>query len=188
MHRRALGRRSHGGERVIHVLTTCFVGAQGAEGRRVTHGNERAEGVVTRGAEQLSLRGVTSKVDGFPVASDKVLEVRLPLRALQVAHKLVEVVVEKEGAIGQARAVVKRPSEAHRQAMTGLGELQQVLSRLGAALEGGHDHELAPPRGLGGKNAEFNEVKVCQLEGQELGYLISVKGEGFEAVVGRRAK
>eukprot|EP00965_Chrysotila_dentata_P223146 6193405-Pleurochrysis_carterae.AAC.4 len=37
MHRRKLGRPGHGGEHVIHVLKTCFVGAQEAEERWVRH-------------------------------------------------------------------------------------------------------------------------------------------------------
>eukprot|EP00965_Chrysotila_dentata_P173297 5720252-Pleurochrysis_carterae.AAC.2 len=85
---------------------------------------------------------------------------RLPLGALQASPEFVEVVKLKEGrAIGQARAIVRRPAEAHRQAMAELGEFQQVLSGLEAALEVGHDHELASPRGLGGEDAEVNEVK-----------------------------
>eukprot|EP00965_Chrysotila_dentata_P081134 2678200-Pleurochrysis_carterae.AAC.3 len=71
--------------------------------------------------------------------------------------------------------------------MAKLGELQQILSRLEVALEIGHDHELAPPLGLGGEDADIKMVSVCKLEGQELGQFLFVKGEGFEAVVGRRA-
>eukprot|EP00965_Chrysotila_dentata_P259734 6213659-Pleurochrysis_carterae.AAC.1 len=44
MQRRKLGRRGHGGERVIYVLTPCFVGTQEAERRWVTHGDEGAKG------------------------------------------------------------------------------------------------------------------------------------------------
>eukprot|EP00965_Chrysotila_dentata_P061758 2045472-Pleurochrysis_carterae.AAC.3 len=66
---------------------------------------------IVRGAEQLSLRGVTSKV-------------RLSLRALQAAPKLVGVVkLEKEGAVGQTRAVMGRPSEAYCESVTELGQL-----------------------------------------------------------------
>eukprot|EP00965_Chrysotila_dentata_P026779 888667-Pleurochrysis_carterae.AAC.1 len=68
MHWRKLGRRGHGGEGVIHVLTTCLIGAQETEGRRITHGNVRAKGGVIRGAEQLSLRGVSREVERIPIA------------------------------------------------------------------------------------------------------------------------
>eukprot|EP00965_Chrysotila_dentata_P259548 6213596-Pleurochrysis_carterae.AAC.2 len=63
----------------IHVLTPCFVGTQEAERRWVTHGDEGAKRGIVRGTEQLSLRGVTTEVQGVPVARDKVLEVRLSL-------------------------------------------------------------------------------------------------------------
>eukprot|EP00965_Chrysotila_dentata_P223145 6193405-Pleurochrysis_carterae.AAC.3 len=130
------------------------------------------------GADQLSLRGVASKVEGVPIAIDKVLEVRLPLRALQAAPELVEVVkLEKEGAIGQAQAVMRRLAEAHRQPMTELGELQQVLSRLEAALEVGQDHELAPPQGLGSKMPKSMRSKYASLGGKSLvdSFLLRVK-------------
>eukprot|EP00965_Chrysotila_dentata_P108391 3579959-Pleurochrysis_carterae.AAC.1 len=71
--------------------------------------------------------------------------------------------------------------------MAKVGELQEVLSRFEAALEIGHDHELAAPRGFGGEDAEVDEVEVVKLESQELGQLILVKRKGFEAVVDRRA-
>eukprot|EP00965_Chrysotila_dentata_P088138 2910005-Pleurochrysis_carterae.AAC.1 len=113
---------------------------------------------------------------------------RLPLGALQTAPEFVEVVkLEKEGAIVQARAIVRRPAEVHRQTMAELGEFQEVLPRLEAALEVGLDHELASPRGFGGEDAEVNQVKVCKLQGQQLGQLIFVQREGFKVIVGQRA-
>eukprot|EP00965_Chrysotila_dentata_P063487 2104244-Pleurochrysis_carterae.AAC.2 len=74
---------------------------------------------------------------------------------------------------GQSRREVT--SRSPPSAVTELGELEQVLFRLEAALEVGHEHELVPLRGLSRKSAEVYEVKVCKLEGQELGQLISVK-------------
>eukprot|EP00965_Chrysotila_dentata_P172332 5687745-Pleurochrysis_carterae.AAC.1 len=166
----------HGSEGVIHVLTTCFIGAQEAAGRRVAHGNQRAKGGFIRGAEQLSLRSTSREVERVPIASDEVLEMRFSLGALQAAPEFVEVVtqLDKERAIGQARTIVRRPAGAYRQAMTEVGEV-------------GHDHKLASPRGLGSEDAELDEVKFCKLEGQQLGKLIFVKGEGSETIFGRRA-
>eukprot|EP00965_Chrysotila_dentata_P146227 4828981-Pleurochrysis_carterae.AAC.1 len=186
MHWRELGRWGHGGKGVIHVLTTCLIET---EGRRIAHGNERAKGGVIRGAEQLSLRGVSREVERIPIASDEVLEMRLPLGALQAPPKFVEVVkLEKERTVGEARAIVRRPAEAHRQATAELGEFQEILSCFeAAALEVGHDHELASPRGFGGEYAEVNQVQVCKLEIQQLGQFILVKRKGFAAIVGRRA-
>eukprot|EP00965_Chrysotila_dentata_P054222 1799241-Pleurochrysis_carterae.AAC.1 len=69
MHWRKLGRRGHGRNGVIHVLTTCLIGAQETEGRGITHGNEGAEGGVIRGAEhQLSFRGIPREVEHVPIA------------------------------------------------------------------------------------------------------------------------
>eukprot|EP00965_Chrysotila_dentata_P083578 2757648-Pleurochrysis_carterae.AAC.1 len=50
----------------------------------------------------------------LPIAGDKVLEVRLSLEALQATSKYVEMVeLKEEGAIGEARTVVRWPAEAH---------------------------------------------------------------------------
>eukprot|EP00965_Chrysotila_dentata_P123920 4096350-Pleurochrysis_carterae.AAC.1 len=77
--------------------------------------------------------------------------------------------LEKERAIGEARAIVRQPAKAH-------------------LLKVGHNHaELFSPRGFGGEDAKINEIKVCKLERQQLGQLIFVKRKGFEAVVCRRA-
>eukprot|EP00965_Chrysotila_dentata_P165863 5476313-Pleurochrysis_carterae.AAC.1 len=93
MHRRKLGRRGHGGERVIHVLTPCLVGAQEAKRRWVMHRDEGPKRGIVRGAisSLYSLRGITSEGEGVSVARDQVLQVRLPLRALQASPQLVEV-------------------------------------------------------------------------------------------------
>eukprot|EP00965_Chrysotila_dentata_P055706 1847701-Pleurochrysis_carterae.AAC.1 len=61
MYRRKLGGRGHGGERIIHVLTPCFVRAQQAERGWVTQGDEGPKRGIVRGAKQLGLRGITSE-------------------------------------------------------------------------------------------------------------------------------
>eukprot|EP00965_Chrysotila_dentata_P056300 1867777-Pleurochrysis_carterae.AAC.2 len=55
MHRRKLGRRVHGGERVIRVLTPCFGGTQEAERRWVKHGDEGAKRGIIRALSSLAL-------------------------------------------------------------------------------------------------------------------------------------
>eukprot|EP00965_Chrysotila_dentata_P113056 3735473-Pleurochrysis_carterae.AAC.1 len=64
--------------------------------------------------------------------------------------------LEEEGAVGEAGAIVGGPAKADREA---------------TPLKLRHDHELAPPRGFGRKDAEVDEVKVRELEGKELGQL-----------------
>eukprot|EP00965_Chrysotila_dentata_P088139 2910005-Pleurochrysis_carterae.AAC.2 len=62
MHQRELNRRSHGGESVIHVLTTCFIGAQETEGRRVAHENQRAKGGIIKALSSLAFAASHAKL------------------------------------------------------------------------------------------------------------------------------
>eukprot|EP00965_Chrysotila_dentata_P219664 6191275-Pleurochrysis_carterae.AAC.2 len=177
MHGCELGGRGHGGDCVIHMLTTGLIGSLKAEGGQITCGDEQSERCIIRDAEEF---GLGRRRACLCIAAEKVLEVRFTLSALQATSQLVEVVqLQQEGAVGEARAVVRGPIEADSKPVTELGELEEVFARLKAALEVGHHHKFATPRGFDSKDAQFDEFKVGQLQGEDLSELVLVKGEGL---------
>eukprot|EP00965_Chrysotila_dentata_P242515 6204913-Pleurochrysis_carterae.AAC.2 len=179
---RKLGRRGHGGERIIHALTirsTGLIRAQKAKG-----------GLVTE-AEQLGFGRIASEVERVPVTSEEVLEMRFTLGALQAATEFVKVVeLEEEGAVGEAGAVVGGPAEADcepvsDQTLRARGGTHSILRQRSRFVM-----TMSLPRreaSHSSEDARNNEVKVCQLEGKELSKLVVVEGEGFQKVTCRRA-
>eukprot|EP00965_Chrysotila_dentata_P054062 1794196-Pleurochrysis_carterae.AAC.1 len=62
VHRCKLGRRSHGRERIIHVLTTGLIRAQETEGRWVTRGDEGPKASSSGELSSLAFAASLAKV------------------------------------------------------------------------------------------------------------------------------
>eukprot|EP00965_Chrysotila_dentata_P209587 6185381-Pleurochrysis_carterae.AAC.2 len=110
MHESHLGGGRHSGKRVINVLMPSFIQAQQALGRRIMHGNKRAEGGIIGRAQALGLGGgASSEVERVAIACHWVLDACLTLWTLEATPKLVKVdQLEDERGMDNARAVDRR--------------------------------------------------------------------------------
>eukprot|EP00965_Chrysotila_dentata_P152526 5041087-Pleurochrysis_carterae.AAC.4 len=111
------------------------------------HGNERAEGGVIARAEKLSLIGGVASEDE------------------RVA------ILEDEGVICEAGAVVRRLAKENGKPVPELRQGGEVLSVLEAAIEAREDHQSAAAGRFGGEDANSDKVEVGEFERDELGEL-----------------